>query len=152
MEGQGYFIEFRFRIPECELRRFIVSDSPNTHWLPPPPPRMASEVTILSGPPHHAGIPPRREGEGPSELIAEFQLENRRYVWVVHQHIPSPSGAELQAVRKRARTEILRLYGNKLGEILPRTRVTATTNCGDGSFAEVELAADFLRGARRRRA
>jgi hypothetical protein len=49
--GRDYFIEFRFRIPECELRRFIVSDSP---------------------------------------------------------------------------------------------RVTATMNCGDGSFAEVELAADFL--------
>ena len=85
-------------------------------------------------------------------MVADFRLPNGRYIWVMHHHIPSMSNEALQRIRKQARVELIRLYAGKLGEILPKTRVTATINCGDGSIAEVELAADFLKGSQRRRA
>lgn len=146
----NYFIEFRIRVPECELRRFVASESPHTHWLPPPPPRMASEVTIISGPPTHAGLIPSVAGDEHRELIGEFQLPIGRYVWIFHHHILCASPEWLQNAREQAKKELKAdLQSGKIRDILPTTRIGAGPPCDDGSFAEVELAADFLRGRRR---
>lgn len=149
--ANGYFVEFRIRIPRTELRRFLLPDSRDTHWLPPPPAQNATEITIVSGPPSHEGLVPQMAGDSPRELLAEFRLPNGRYVWIMHHHIPTPSGAEMQAVRERVRQEWLNMQRTgTAAKILPKTRVGADTNCGDGSFAEVELAADFLLNRKRR--
>jgi len=144
-----YFIEFRFRIPECELRRFTAKESEDTHWLKPPPPRQASEVSIVSGPPSHTGLVPQRAGGGDVELIGEFQLANGRFVWIMHHYIPF-SASELKRIRLISKDEVNRRAGGRIGQILPSTRVTATLNCEDGTCAEVELAADFLRGGEKK--
>jgi hypothetical protein len=146
----NYFVEFRFRVPECELRRFVTSESSKTHWLPAPRPKMATEVTIISGPPTHSGLIPSMEGSDHRELIGDFQLGNGRYVWITHQHVQCAAPAWLQQARKSAKQALKAdLQSGKIRDILPQTRVGADVNCEDGSFAEVELAADFLRGRRR---
>lgn len=60
--GQDYFIEFRIRIPECELRRFAGDDISHVLWLPTPSPKTTSELFLISGPPHHSGLAPQKEG------------------------------------------------------------------------------------------
>ncbi len=146
----NYFIEFRIRVPECELRRFVTNESPQTHWLTPPPPKMASEVTIVSGPPTHAGLIPSMLGDNFREIIGEFQLPNGRYVWVVQHHIECASPEWLRAARADAKSTFKSaLQSGQIRDILPNTRVGAGVDCGDGSYAEVELAADFLRGRKR---
>lgn len=151
--ANDYFVEFRIRIPKTELRRFFLHDSHDTHWLQPPPARNATEITVISGPPWHEGLVPQVAGDSPRELLADFQLPNGRYVWIMHHHIPTPSGPEMQAVRERIRQEWVRIQRAGIAaNILPNTRVGADTDCGDGSFAEVELAADFLLRRKRRTA
>jgi hypothetical protein len=146
----NYFLEFRFRVPVCELRRFVVNESPKTHWLTPPAPREASEITIISAPPTHSGLMPSMEGANPRELIAEFQLKNGRYVWIVHHHIACASPDWLMKAREAAKRSFKAdIQSGKIRDILPQSRIGADVLCDDGSFAEVELAADFLRGRRR---
>lgn len=150
--ASNYFIEFRIRVPECELRQFITNESPQTHWLAPPPPRMASEITIVSGPPTHTGLIPSMAGDNFRELIGEFQLSNGRYVWIVQHHIECASSEWLYAAREGAKNTFkFALQSGQIRDVLPKTRVGCGVHCGDGSFAEVELAADFLRGRKRAR-
>lgn len=143
--GPSYFVEFRFRIPESELRPLAVEDADEVLWLQPPPTGGASEVTILSGPASHEGLHPGRSDGGAIELIAEHRLANGRLVWVQHHHIPAPPEHVLQSYREmvllRARQEG---WLNDPMATSTTSRINLTMDCEDGSAAEVEMAADFL--------
>ena len=144
--GNGYFIEFRFRIPECELRLLDDDGSKDVLWLCPPPTGAASEVTILSGPSTHVGLPPKRADDGTVDCIAELSLKNGRRVWILHHHIPAPPEEVMQSYRDRVRREICKQEGLDTSKPISRNaRINLTMDCEDGSAAEVELSGDFLR-------
>lgn len=144
----NYFIEFRFRVPESELRELASGDDDEVVWLDAPDRGKASEVTIVSGPSTHTGPPPQRDDSGKIELLATRLMEkNARMVWVIHHHIPAPP----RDFWIHSRTELL----DKLREnnyqidpvITPSTlSLSATMDCGDGSAAEVELSPALLAG------
>jgi hypothetical protein len=138
----GYFIDFRFRIPETELRVLDSDGARDVRWLTPPPAGAASEVTILSGPATHRGPRPRRD-DGDDELLKEHRLADGQVVWILHQHIPTPPDAVLQSYRDQVKREAV-ARGWLKNPLTRNSRITLTMNCEDGSFAEVELAADFL--------
>jgi hypothetical protein len=75
----------RMRTPPVHYKR-IAADS----LARCPPPKMASEITIISGPPY-TGLIPSMAGDNFRELIGEFQLPSGRYVWIVQHHIECAS-------------------------------------------------------------
>ena len=140
-----YYLEFRFRVPESELRRLTQDVITKILWLKPPPIGEASEVTILSGPSTHTGIFPQRSDGAIMELLLQHQLENGRYVWVLHHHIPAPPLEVMQSHREMVK----QLSLNENWPIsskadVDNVRVNLTMQCEDGTVAEVELSGDFL--------
>lgn len=140
----NYFIEFRFRIPESELRHLASDQAKDVLWLQPPQPGFASEVTILSGPATHVGLAPKRDDGGRVDQLLQHQLQNGRVVWVLHHHIPAPTPEVLRSFRDLVSTQAGGRPPADSTESTANHRICLTMDCGDGSAAEVELAADFL--------
>lgn len=67
----------------------------------------------------------------------------------MHHSIPSLNGADLQRIRRKAKTELLKEFNGRFPEILPKTRVSTLMSSPDGSATEIELAAEFLKRKRR---
>jgi hypothetical protein len=138
LPGSDVILEFRLRVPQSELRRLGTSDlaplNPedplDIRWLPTPPVGGASEVTIISAPPTHAGGCPRREDFADNVFFGR-QLASGRFVWLTYHFIPAPSSADLQAYRDYA--------DRNMGKSRQKyRRFVASINCGDrtSSFAE----------------
>lgn len=141
----GYFIEFRFRIPESELRVFDSDLPADVIWLDVPAERMGTEITILSGPPTHEGPIPQRADGNQTQCLLDHTLKNGRRVWVIHHEIPAPSPENMTKYRQQVYANAKRQGQLPLARSIHKSsRVSLTMNCGDGSFAEAELAADFL--------
>lgn len=140
----GYFIEFRFRIPESELRPITLDNAKDIFWLDKPAIGFASEVTIISGPGSHKGLPPRRDDAGQVDHLLEHRLENGRIIWVVHHHIPAPKPTDLDNWRANIKNNINKNHLSILRKLSPNARICVTADCADGSAAEIELATDFL--------
>jgi len=141
----SYFVEFRFRIPESELRVLDSDGSKDVVWVSAPPIGMASEITILSGPPTHQGPVPQRSDGGRIECLLDEQLKNGRRVWVLHHVIPAPSSEDMHKYRQQVYRECaLRGWLPPTTPVGKNSRVNLTMDCADGSIAEFELAADFL--------
>jgi hypothetical protein len=143
-----YFMEFRFRIPESELRLLDCDGADDIVWISPPPEGMATEVAILSGPSTHKGVAPQRSDGARIEYLLEERLPNGRWIWVLHHIIPAPPPEDMRKFRQQVYSEMA--LHRRLPPTVPvgkNTRVNLTMDCGDGSLAEVELAADFLNSA-----
>jgi hypothetical protein len=148
--GSDCYAEFRFRIPECELRHLDSDGARDVIWLDAPPVGMGTEVLILSGPPSYQGLFPQRSYGAPTGCLHETQLANGRRIWVVHHVIPAPS-SEIEKYRKQVWREFA-IHGWLDPAVPPPSkdeRLNLSMDCQDGSGAEVELAADFI-GLRRR--
>ena len=71
----GYSFDARIRIPCSELREF---ETPNDaggkimRFNPPPPVGHAIEVAVMSGPAHHVGLCPTRDGPFPFSMNASL--------------------------------------------------------------------------------
>lgn len=139
----GFFLEFRFRIPESELRVLDIKDEQHVVWLEAPPVGTGLEVTILSGPPDYDGPVPGRADGAPIQCLWDTRLKNGRRVWVLAHTIPAPD--KLEEYRELARrTFAARGWMPPQLPVDRNTRVNLTMDCEDGSAAEVELAGDFL--------
>jgi hypothetical protein len=148
--GSDYYLEFRLRVPQSELRPLgeadlmpLNSGEPlDIRWLPAPPPGLASEVSIITGPPSHVGERPRREDYAADVLVLERQLANGRLVWLIQHVIPAPPSDALDAFRRKAAKQS-RTFPRR-GNLSAHREIVAM-NCEDGSAAFGEFATDFPR-------
>jgi hypothetical protein len=143
LPGSDVILEFRLRIPQSEIRPLGTADlkplNPgdplDVHWLPAPPVGGASEVTIISAPPTHAGGQPRRD-DFADRLIYERQLANGRFIWLAHHYIPAPADADLHAYRE--------VVDRQLGDSKVKyRRFVALMDCEDGSAAFAEFVTNY---------
>ena len=151
--GSDYFLEARIRVAHSELCAFGTADLEplnrgepiDVRWLPMPPPGLATEVTIISAPPHHSGsFPPRADG-APVDRVHQRRLSNGRFVWLLQHTIPAPSSQDMQAYRKRVATGQPIIASGEMRS--GAARAIVAINCGDGSGAFTEFLID-IRGAR----
>lgn len=135
----GFFAEFRFRIPESELRPLSANGAGDVVWLPSPPTGMATEVLILSGPKGYKGLVPWRSDGGLTDCIFDDTLDSGKRIWIVHHTIPAPPASEIRAMRQVA-LQALAQTGSRRQPIGKNSRLSFTMNCLDGTFSEVEIA------------
>lgn len=142
----GFFIEFRFRIPHSELRRFDISKEllAEVIWVAAPPEGAAIEFLILSGPASYEGPVPVPDNEAPVECLVDERLQDGRRIWVIQYVIPAPTPDAMNTYRARIAGEVV-AYGYALPALGPGARAFATMPGEDGVVSIAELAADFLR-------